>query len=58
MRDEPAGGEHFAGDLGVDALVPVGEAVVAEQGEDDDGGEERGEGGGDDGLAAGAGLLR
>ena len=59
MQDEPVGevsglrGEDLAGDLGVDAFVPVGEAVVAEEGEEDDGGEESGEGGGKDGLAVG-----
>ncbi len=51
MGDEPAGVEHLAGDLGVDAFVPVGEAVMAEQGEDDNGGEERGECRRADGLA-------
>ena len=39
-------GQHLAGDLGVDAFVPVGEAVVAEEGEEDQGGEECGESGG------------
>ena len=58
MGDEPSceikrPGQHLAGDLGVDAFVPVGEAVVAEQGEDDERGEEDGEGGGGDGLAEG-----
>jgi hypothetical protein len=58
VGDEPSceiklPGQHLAGDLGVDAFVPVGEAVVAEEGEEDEGGEERGERGGDDGLAAG-----
>jgi len=46
-------GQHLAGYLGVDAFVPVGEAVVAEEGEEDEGGEERGEGGGGDGRAGG-----
>ncbi len=50
-------GEDLAGDLGVDAFVPVGEAVVAEEGKDGDGSEESGEGGGEDGLAAGAGWV-
>ena len=45
MSQEP--GEHGAGDAGVDAFVPVGEAVVAEEREEDDGGEEHGERGGD-----------
>ena len=53
VRDEPAGLEHLAGDLGVDAFVPVGETVVAEEGEDDEGGEESGEEGGDGGARGG-----
>ena len=57
MRDEPAGAEHLAGDLGVDAFIPVGEAVVAEEGEDDDGGEESGESSGENGLAASDWML-
>ena len=57
MRDEPAGLEHLAGDLGVDAFVPVGETVVAEEGKDDEGGEERGKESGGDGQAGGA-LVR
>ena len=47
VGDEPGAGEHGAGDAGVDAFVPVGEAVVAEEWEEDDGGEEHGERGGD-----------
>jgi hypothetical protein len=38
MQDQPAGRKNFAGDLGIDAFVPVGEAVVAEEGEEDEGG--------------------
>ena len=45
--------QHLARDLGVDAFVPVGETVVAEQGEDDEGGEGGREEGGAEGLAAG-----
>ena len=44
-------GQHLAGDLGVDAFVPVGEAVVAEEGEEDEGGEEGGEESGAEVLA-------
>ena len=58
MRDEPAGLKHLAGDLGVDAFVPVGEAVVAKEGEDHDRGEEGGEEGGAEMLAAeGSGFV-
>jgi len=59
VQDEPAGGikvlggEDLAGNLGVDAFVPVGEAVVAKEGEDDDGGKEDGESDGGHGLAEG-----
>ena len=53
VGDEPASAEHLAGDLGVDAFVPIREAVVAKEGEDGEGGEEDGEGGGGDGLAEG-----
>jgi hypothetical protein len=57
VGDEPSceikrPGQHLAGDLGVDAFVPVGEAVVAEEGEDHEGGEEGGECGGGEALAA------
>ena len=44
--------EHFAGDLGVDAFVPVGKAVVAEEGKEAEGGEGGGEGGGVNVMAA------
>jgi hypothetical protein len=53
---KPGAGEHGARDAGVDAFIPVGEAVVAEQGEDDDGGEQRGQRDGDR-VALGAGSL-
>lgn len=58
MRDEPAGREHLAGDLSVDAFVPVGEAVVAEQGEQNDGGEQGCECGGAQRGAGAIGLMR
>jgi hypothetical protein len=44
--------EHLAGYLGVDAFVPVGEAVVAEKGEYAKGGEECGKERGAEVLAA------
>ena len=50
MGDQEAVGEHFAGDLGVDAFVPIGEAVVAEQGEEDQRGEQHGERSGEGSL--------
>ncbi len=58
MRDEPAGLEHLAGDLGGDTFVPVGKAVVAEEGEDHEGGGEGSEEGGAETLAAeGSGFV-
>jgi hypothetical protein len=56
MGDEEAVAEHFAGDLGVDAFVPVGEAVVAEEGEEDYGGEKDSKGAGEGCLAERAGA--
>jgi len=60
VGDEPAGLEHLAGDLRVDAFVPVGETVVAQEGKDDEGGEQSGEKSGDgragDGFERGGGC--
>ncbi len=58
VGDKKAGGEHLSGDLGVDAFVPVGEAVVAEQGEQDDGSEQGCECGGAKRGAGAVGLVR
>lgn len=43
VGDEPAQSEHLAGDLGVDAFVPVGERLVPEQREQDGTREEGGQ---------------
>ncbi len=57
MGHEPAGLEHLARDLGVDAFVPVGEAVVAEKGEDAKSGEQCGEECRAEGLANAESVL-